>query len=89
MEGKSGTQSLGGTHNGQTLQGMIGTCVQDEGKKGGSHLQGKHRNTKACIVGRRDKQQKLAGGGCRQCLGGRRFVPGEELRGGRKKRGIN
>ena len=78
-EDGAGTQRLGRTCDGKTPQEPTGTWVQSDGGKGGRELAQERKKMQAYGAGRRDERRRLAGGGCRERLGGQRFVPGEEV----------
>ena len=79
MRARRGHKGYRGTRDVQTPQEMTGTWAQAKGSKGESHSHRKPRQTQACGTVRRDKRQRLPGGGCGRRPGGRRFAPGEEL----------
>ena len=78
-EGESGTRRCGGIRDGQPPpRGRQGPGCRPRAAKGGGAPAQERRQTQARGVGNRD-EQRLAGGGCEQIPGGRRFPPGEEV----------
>ena len=69
-------------------RGLQGTGCMPRATKGGAHRHGKRQQAQSRGAGCRDERGRLAGGGCGQRPGGRRFVPREELGSGWKIRGI-
>ena len=76
---RQGHKDAEGPTTGEPPQVPTGTWVQAEKSKGGSAPAQEQRQDQARGTGRRDERPRLAGGGCRQRLGGRHFTVGEEV----------